>query len=127
MPVQKVAEKNILVYKQLSRGNYSLHTNYKYKKGRVNPSITIESESGNYWEDGYWEDGYVINKGYHSRNSASTESKSHLFIIPKGATYVEGGENEIRKQPDGYVSSTIIFVGRNNFINKFIAKLKYEL
>ena len=48
MPVQKVAEKNIFVYKKLSRGNYSLHTNYKYKKYQVNPSITIKPELEEY-------------------------------------------------------------------------------
>lgn len=69
-----------------------------------------------------------IHKGYHSRivnnQSLKVRDKTHLFVIPKGAEYYIGGENVINRK-DGYVSSTIIFVGKNTWFNRFMAYLKY--
>lgn len=55
--------------------------------------------------------------------SLMEHEKSHLFVIPKGAAYYIGGDNVM--MINGYVSSTIIFVGKNTWFNRFMAYLKY--
>jgi len=116
----KIAETNIVCYKSLEK-NRSLLRNFKYSRFFVNKKVLI-----------YMTPGLVryssneINQGYHSRNSINRKTKSHLFIIPKGTEYFEGTENsENIDFIDGYVSSTIIYIGKNNRFNRFIGKLFY--
>lgn len=120
-----IADRNIPAFKTLDEQNSSINFSFDYIKGEVTERIELYKKSPIWWAL-YGAD--AINKGYHSRivsNSSLKEyQKSHLFVIPKGAAYYIGGENVIDKE-DGYVSSTIIFVGKNTWFNRLMAYLKY--
>lgn len=106
----KIAEKNILVYKEVIFINdicsKSFYSDYKYFLNDVNPKIKICFEI-----DGF--DNNVIRKGYHSRINDKLMINNSLFIIPKGAKYITGSENGVRYFA-GVVSEQIIYKGFYN-------------
>lgn len=105
------AKKSIICFKVLN-GKRS-DRGYVYQKFLKQPKV----------EFGFDSEGNVT-RGYHSRTSHSIERKSHLFVIPKGSLYYTGGENTT-VYDENYCSNQIIFIGRNNFINRLIAKMFY--
>lgn len=118
-----IADKNIPAFKTLKERNISVIFPFYYRKGKVNKRIELCKSS--FWGG---KGGKVceIHEGYHSRMvnfSLMEHEKSHLFVIPKGAAYYIGGDNVM--MINGYVSSTIIFVGKNTWFNRFMAYLKY--
>lgn len=121
-----IAENNIPCYKVLFRGNKAEHyVHFVYKKWKINDNVALVAipESDMYPHSSCCS----INEGYHSYvpGRATHDKKRHLFIIPKGAYYYIGGVNTHPHFENGYVSSTIIFVGKNNWWNRMVAKLKY--
>lgn len=112
-----IADENIPCYKYLKSGNRSLFEKYLYIKYKENPRqelhVIIE------------DDLHVIFEGYHSRNPFSVRGKTHLFIIPKNTKYYLGWEEDPIGYEDNYCSETIIFVGRNNWWNRRLAKIRY--
>jgi len=129
-----LAKDNILVYKYLTRRNYSYHQQHKYirykKQELVNMHKLIFPDYRN--NKGY----DAINYGYHSRFEIETkkptmEDNNSLFIIPKGSFYYVGAENPdldeiILSEIDGLVSDSIIFIGKINWLNKLICKYIYK-
>jgi len=121
------AKENIFCYKQLSAFGFSQPQKFKYELGKLNKHVIINKKqadsrdvrigNANYGET-------LVEEGYHSRNDSSIKDKTHLFMIPKGTKYITGGENSSDR--DNYVSETIIYLGRNNWINRLIAKIKYK-
>jgi hypothetical protein len=126
----KVADKNIPVFKTLRSDNTSLHTCFGYRKFVKCEEVEFSYDIS--FRD-YPEMRHIdIHRGYHSRKADGTGdwkkgyATNHLFVIPKGATYVEGGENDYCYN-DGYVSNTIILIGRNTWLNRLIAYIKYNV
>lgn len=116
----KIAEENIACYKSLYNGGRSVHTNFHYINYRVNRDVVLSPRRPRFGRT------RELDEGYHSRKNNNRDSKKHLFVIPKGAQYFEGMENrENLAYLDGYVSSTIIYIGKNNAFNRLIGKLFY--
>lgn len=121
---KQIAVENMSCYKSLDRGAKSQPQGYVYKKGEIQTPVTlIITPRYGYDRIGKRIKGYSIWEGYHSRNETSISKKSHLFIIPKGAGYIVGGENS--DILDNYVSTSIIYVGRNNWWNRYWQGKKY--
>lgn len=106
-PTLKTAQENMVVYKLIEGNRRSIHNNYKYVVGKSNPTILLigylpYSNSEVYkFDDGYHSSPYPDITGDGPSNS--------VFVIPKGASYVEGYNNNSSQK--NYVSSTIIYVG----------------
>lgn len=109
----KIAEKDIICFKELFKDNTSYFTDYEYIKGVKNP---IEDLVSIY--DDFSINAFSIYEGYHS--NVKNENCNALFIIPKGTKYTEGFNNNSKIK--NYVSETIIFIGKNTFWNRLKAK-----
>ncbi len=128
----QVAKVNILCYKALEKGNYSDNQLYLYTKGIQDDTIILNPKDSDYY--GQME----INQGYHSRVANKNLKQywkfyaTHLFMIPKGTYYYIGGENCDPDQDfdkhnlQGYVSSNIYFIGKNNWFNRLKARLIHK-
>ncbi len=119
--VKEIAIVNIPVYKQLSKDGRSLMANFYYFRFWRNFKVNLKIIHDRF--------GYSLEQGYHSRMWNSVRSKDYLFIIPKGAEYYRGKENSHSSlaQEDGYISNTIIYVGKNNSFNRKLAKFLYNV
>jgi hypothetical protein len=106
----------------IAEENKSEHHGYTYVKHKTNPLIKIEPIT-NY---GFISVETHINEGYHSYVNKPAYYSS-LFIIPKGTEYYLGGINGSPYWKDGYCSETIIFVGKNNWWNRFWQGRKYKV
>lgn len=104
----KIVEKPIIVFKNgcdFGESFYPPFHAFRYKRNVVTSIVNIEK------------DGDEVNEGYHSFanifGSILNTDESHLFIIPRGALYVEGvfispsSSIEFRS----IVSSQIIWIG----------------
>lgn len=118
-PEIKVAQEDILVYKELyyqrsgffsflfrtKKGWASLQTHHEYVKGELQPPTELRPI-----KDRYGDSDYRVYQGYHSEALRVTGTNA-LFVIPKGTKYIEGFNNGARSRPN-YVSETIIFKKR---------------
>lgn len=72
-----------------------------------------------------------IYEGYHSYDEKSkfikikNEKDLDLFIIPKNTKYYKGFHNI--ESDTGYCSESIIYIGKNNSFNRWIAKIFYNV
>jgi hypothetical protein len=136
------AKENTPCYKALDDNNFfkraqSQHTGHRYSKYKIEdePSFKRRAlDAVEYTRNSTYDKDYVeINQGFHSRiprKSLLFENASHLFVIPQGAEYVTGCENDQSSNSDyfdNYVSDKIIYCGRNNAFNRWIAKLLYNV
>lgn len=101
----KKAEHDIIVYKAMNRNGKgksctSIHTYFKYRLGRKYKS-----------KDSQLSKGVVTDKNFHSYNRikdcVNNVYEGYLCIIPKGAYYCEGKENNNKP---GYISDQIIIL-----------------
>ena len=102
----KVAEENIFCYKTLHEGRRSIHTDYTYKLGKVQPLVKISESLSTRYSGG----SKKIEAGYHSWVNEPVRSKwayekTYLCVIPKGTIYYTGLEND---NEEGYVSETLV-------------------
>lgn len=118
-PTIKIADRDIEVYKCLiypkvnllkkilsptkSRPYSDVWTIYPYIKNKRQPIVELKVQN---IEDDF----YRVHKGYHSHVNIEASCNS-IFIIPKGAKYIEGFNNGDEDIPD-YVSETIIYKGK---------------
>lgn len=119
--VPKIAEKDIICYKILREDNCSQVEGYFYKKG-LQEHVDVSPKQFIYDSYSY------IYQGYHSykdKNRKHLYGKTCLFIIPKDTVYYKGGSNEVGN--DSYVSENIIYVGKDNWWNRFKIKHKYNV
>lgn len=107
-PRIKTADENMLVYKIIGGDNSSYHNRLKYIRGKVNPKVKLNTFR---FLDSR---PFIVNEGYHSSpdsfRTGDGEANS-IFIIPKGASYIEGTYNDSSSILN-IVSSTIIFIGK---------------
>lgn len=126
-PTIKVAERDIEVYKSLLFPKVSFLKRlfnpksaspistvwgaYTYHKGQVQPKVEIKSYERKDMFD--TETIYVVHEGYHSHATPYILGYecNAKFIIPKGAKYIEGWNND-DKHMKNYVSETIVYVGK---------------
>jgi hypothetical protein len=66
----------------------------------------------------------MIEKGYHSYIKSNIIT-DHVFIIPKGAEYYIGRINDYY-EINGYVSSSLIWLGNRNSIATWFRFLKHK-
>lgn len=121
LPVEKkIAEHDIICFKYLRRNNTSIHYDYHYVEGRLNPHVPITLLYSN------WDNSVTIEQGYHSYKSTKPNYADSLCIIPKGTVYYEGFDNG-----DGgtsvYVSETIVFIGKSTYWDLFKLRVKLFL
>lgn len=107
----KIAEKNILVYKDVTFINENLCKSFFYDyiyliNDKNNPIVKIHFDKDVF-------DNIVIHKGYHSRLNNKILLNNSLFIIPKGTKYITGLENKL-SYTAGIVSEQIIYKGFYN-------------
>lgn len=116
----QIAEKNIPCYKHLNSRNRTVAQYHHYTRFKRNPKVYFGIQNNA---------ARRVNEGYHSRMLVNSETKSHLFIIPKGSEFYEGRENSssLELGLDGYVSNRIIFIGKNNWFNRWIGKTFYNV
>lgn len=126
---EKTAEKHIPVYKfgttsillgfipEFRTFSYGRYVKQKYVKLR--PGVLYQGGA------------YIVDEGYHSFNKLQDcKDASHrysdlgLFIIPKGAQYIDGVWDNFT-WCDNRVSTTLIYLGKNNKFNRWIAKIFY--
>jgi len=118
---QQVTTENIFCYKPLYKNRRAVIQNFKYTLGKVNKLVKITPMRN------YWDPNEIIEEGYHSwinkpRIHAHLSEEVYLCVIPKGTIYYKGLENDTS---DGYVSETIVVLGRvNNIWNKFFTNLR---
>lgn len=116
-----IAKGAILVYKTLTRlteesGYPEYQGSDQYSVHTIPPTVSI-----NYNDYGT---GFQVHKGYHSRSrsrgtdNSSNQKNNALFVIPAGSEIMSGYEND-KARLKNYVSTDIIFVGRNTFINRW--------
>ncbi len=114
---QKIAEEDIICFKKLvftlsnnKKNALSEHMGFVYEKGVFEKEVEIEFNVHN-----------QIQRAYHSyvRNESRANA---IFIIPKGAIYYTGKDNY--EQTPVMASNTIMYWGRNNFINRFLLKFR---
>lgn len=118
----KIAEQNIPCYKfgYLLSGIFQAPIqNFEYKKNKLQILVHINIDINN---------NRSVYAGYHTFNILTNAkcncSSTHgigLFIIPKGTRYIDGNFHGWRNR----VSETLIYVGRNNWWNRWRAKIKY--
>lgn len=105
-PTIKIAKENIIVFKT---GDYSRHSimsprGYRYYKMKNNPYVqlipTVELRINTPTIL------HIVDEGYHSYN----HFHHALFVIPKGARYINGWFNG-NKGTKNRVSSNIIYIG----------------
>ena len=136
---KNVAKENIPCYK--GHKNESFYKGKKYKLIDESGVLDIPFHSGTFftWDgmaplknsnDRGFRDYHEFNKGLHSHipKAARFFERNFLFIIPKGAKYIEGcgnGYTELPECHDNYISDQIIYLGRNNWFNRLIAKIFY--
>lgn len=122
----KILDEPLFVWKLLYKG-ISAHHGYKYKINKLNPEVQI------HFEEVYYEkDLFIVEDGYHSwvnkcvSGNWDYKTSNDLFVIPKGAKYVEGIQHNYEK---GIVSSNIVYLGNIKnpltHLRKLIYKLKY--
>ena len=97
--------------------------NFKYVKHKVNKTVLIQPSLQPFW----WEYAPIIEEGYHSRLKQSTLPKTHLFYIPKGTKYYIGKEGVATNAQPGYCSETIVYIGKNNWLNRLKAKYIFNV
>lgn len=115
--IAEIAMKDIVVYKNAAEGitkDYfkSNFRNFSYEKGKLNEEIELKIDTE--FLDG------EIHEGYHSFISYPHEDcfyVSGIFVIPKGSTYYEN------KRSNQRVSSQLVYLGLNTFLNRL--KIKY--
>lgn len=129
----KIADKDILCYKVtrathigLGSNNYSFKSIYGfvYKIGRSSKRITLSPNNSYYGATTRVEEGYhSLHKLGDCEYVIEALLKDYgLFIIPKGAEYIEGWDNNSRGIA-AYVSSTLIYLGKpDSLISKIILK-----
>lgn len=119
---KQIATENIPCYKELYSNGKTTARNFRYIVFQKNDKVHLFPRQL-YSSSGKME----LERGYHSRLINSVQMKTHLFIIPKGSEYYMGRENDtdFEKPSDGYVSNNILYIGRNNFINRLIGKYFY--
>ena len=103
----KIAKNTIVCYKHgiVSKGVYESPCQYyKYKNGVLQPKVKLDIRKSDY-KDNAW-----VNDGYHSYINFFDKG-DQVFLIPKGAEYIEGGDNEIVEKHDVYVSDQIVWIG----------------
>jgi len=100
----KVAEKDIVCYKILTRDNLGAVYAYPYHKNKRNPIVVLKIRKS------FFGTRYIA-QGYHSYRTMKGCYENNFiwdhigkFIIPKGALYYSNKSE--------YVSETIIFVER---------------
>ena len=118
----QVATEDMVVYKggkfELNKFSPSGYRNYWYAKGQHQPHIelTIDESYGK----------RPVNEGYHSWKHSPFlfglfgEKVNAIFAIPKGAKYIYG---EQYNDAAGYVSSDIVFIGKNTFLFRWKIRL----
>ena len=133
-PEIKIAKADILCYKYGQQKPFILrapHQKFTYLVGvkTKKTALMVQPTLMPYRlvpDDDSWRE---VNQGYHSLLHLIDVVKEKgpwdsigLFIIPKGAKYVEGINNSKLDQP-AYVSSTIIYIGSpNSLTSKLILK-----
>lgn len=135
----QTAEENLPCYKSLYKGGQAQNMDYTYRRFQLNVEDRFEfaalheaslSPRPYYCEVSQY---IKIEYGFHSRVPAEVKRNSdklHLFIIPKGAKYVSGYENDCNpdgNKHDNYVSDKIIYFGKNNWFNRILAKVLYNV
>lgn len=119
--ITKVATKDIVVYKNTDqdvskdyfKSNFS---DFTYERGELNKEVKLTVR------DKYFQgrsQGESIEEGYHSFISNPHEHYfyvSGIFVIPKGSTYYENKESNER------VSSQLVYLGLNTFLNRLKIK-----
>lgn len=117
-PAIKIAEQDIIAYKRLEYPKvkflqrlfkpslaYPFSCTWKhfiYKKGVHQPKVVLHPI-----DDG--DDEYTVHDGYHT--FVSSDHANAMFIIPKGAKYIEGWNNNDETNRN-YVSETLVYVGK---------------
>lgn len=122
---EQLAKENLPCYKHLMYNNSSPR-GFKYKRFRKNQEVDIKPVYDFYSvrnEDSKKD--RILEHGYHSRRPNSIEPKKDLFIIPKGSKYYIGRENSTNylQGLNGFVSSNIVYIGKNNMFNRWIGKI----
>lgn len=125
---KKIAEKNILVTKATFRNNIGLF------------SFISQLQEFKYWRFKKYKTEIISNwstigcihyveNGFHSyiQTNLKCTIRYAYFIIPKGATYYEGGDNVSVKIPNVRVSNHIIYIGRRNWFTRLIAEVFYKV
>ena len=97
--------------------------NFQYVKYKVNEIVPIKPSLQQFW----FEIELLIDEGYHSRPKQSTLTKTHLFYIPKGTKYYIGKEGVASDAQPGYCSETIVYIGKNNWLNRLKAKYIFNV
>lgn len=121
---KNVAKENMPCYKEYKKESF--YKGKKYKLIDESGVLDVPFHSG--WLG--FEEFKRFNKGLHSHipKAARFFERNFLFIIPKGAKYIEGcgnGYTELPECHDNYISDQIIYLGRNNWFNRLIAKIFY--
>jgi len=126
------AEVNIPAYKELEKHGISEHQGFQYLKGKLNQEdIRFEHRPASVFDGLDEANMVVLYKGFHSRIVRTIQdpfTKNSLFVIPKGALYMTGMENSddwTHSVHNNYLSNQIIYVGKNNRLNRLLAKWKY--
>lgn len=131
---EKTAEHNILVCKVLSRKNL-IHRQAqfyefayrRFKLNRLGKSLKINSKYSN--RD-------IIEEGFHAcinpfwqKLLYGKDSKTSYMVIPKGATYYVGYDNDSRLygyKINSVVANEIIYVGQSTWLTRLILKFVYK-
>lgn len=121
--IPNITTKDIIVYKKLCSDNTPLsysHLFNKYIRLKHNKKVTLGIYN-DCIEEGYHSWKNIINKQLYTTFPRFANS---LFIIPKNTLYFEGLENRVNP---GYVSETIIYLGRIWNPITYILLLCYKL
>lgn len=122
--IAKVAEKNILVTKDTSKKKATFFKFCSYFKSFIYTRFKTYSTSIHI--SAVPRVMYEIEEGFHSYITDCYHNG--YFIIPKGACYFEGTDND----PDtsvtnARVSDKIIYIGRKNILTRLIARVFYKV
>lgn len=122
-PTIRTATENMLVYKELKPDGLTPYRYFNYEDNIPALHVELTPEPWNIIDS----KGDVFNyrgrtafsQGYHSfvNKIDSCRKLRYAFIIPKGAQYVVGNFGDSDMDPDNYVSSTLIKVGKMGFWN----------
>jgi hypothetical protein len=136
--IKQTADRPIICYKSgnlTSEGKFrpTFYDEFRYSLNEETEYVEIKPKYHEikpiYYHNGFYDESKLkierIEEGYHSYKKSNIIA-NNVFIIPKGATYYSGSVNEYDKN-DGYVSSSLIWIGHAFSIMTWIRYFKYKL
>ena len=110
----QIATKDMVVYKFgtfLPNGGFTPWQIYNYKLYKNQPYVKLKTNNG------------AVDEGYHSWKRDTLlmgDTRNAIFVIPKGTEYIYGEQYD---NTEGYVSSNIVFIGKNTFFFRWGIRL----